>query len=851
VTRTDSVIRFIVSVLLWTVPPLLFACPDLEARPVSFGAVEGRVIDRESGKPIAGANVVLAGTRYGAASDTAGRYRIPAVPPGPYTIGVKVIGYEQAQANIIVYAWDTTRRDFALKVEPIPLEEVEKQATRTELEKEVQVSVQKLKGPELQLAGSAAQADLFRTIQALPAVAQVSDFSSELYVRGGSPDQNLVLLDGATIYNPFHFTGYFGAFNSLGIESAELFAGGYPARYGGRASSVLDIKNKVGDPEVYRGRFNADFLSASGLLEGPLPRGSFCISGRRSFKQYLNILNRSGIYGSEIPPYYFYDVQGKVVSRISESNRLVLSGYWADDFMEGYREEGQPPVFSERELRRKIRNILAQLDMPADWRSARAYTSYFMNIISTQQSKFALDAGWGNRAGSAAWQYFPSERFTLSLGAAASRFYSRLHVSDNTMYPGSFRFREGMEDRTLFGDLVWQPVKSVQVRSGFQAKRLDIDYLLKAPQEKLLPQLFPIEPDHVQLKARRRMEDKSAYLETAVDLSTELLASAGLRLTRYEVPDLGSGDVYSYNFLKYSHELRFFRPVSRWCLEPRLGLKYKLDGGNYFKLAWGIYHQNLFLIPLRSGSNIKVLNLWFPLDGKYSPLRADHYTLGYSRYLPNGFSVSADLYYKRLYHFLEQDESYVANEPDGCFREGTGRVAGLELLIRRRGQNAYGWLGYSLSHATLDLGDESHVLWFDQRHRLNLMLHWFSYDRKWQATLSWAYSSGLPYTKIIADCVTPDLQGDNEPAGIEGYKYLPVNMNGRKYAWRYPAYHRLDLSLKRLLVVRGFKVWASVWWVNLYNHRNIFLYRYRGAYTHPGRITMLPSVPFIGLEADF
>ncbi|MEO0077711.1 MAG: TonB-dependent receptor [candidate division WOR-3 bacterium] len=294
------------------------------------GAVSGFVRDASNGEPLAYANVYLEGTGLGAATSDKGYYYIGHVPPGSYELVASFVGYQTVRRRVTVGMSQTVKADIELGPGAIELGEVKVTADRARFEREVEVSVVRLDTRRLQLVPKVGgEVDLFRTIQSLPGVVATSDFSNRLYIRGGSPDQNLVLLDGITLYNPSHLFGMFSPFVPEAVSDVTLLAGGFPARYGSRLSSVLDVTTKEGNSKRLTGDASVSMLAAKAQLEGPIPRGSFLVAGRRTYLPDL-LLAAFDVKGIG---YYFYDVMGKVNYEPWPDSRFTLAGIGAEDVL--------------------------------------------------------------------------------------------------------------------------------------------------------------------------------------------------------------------------------------------------------------------------------------------------------------------------------------------------------------------------------------------------------------------------------------------------------------------------------------------------------------------------------------
>ena len=289
--------------------------------------ITGYVTDDRSGETLIAANVYIVETLQGATTNNSGYYTITDVLPGTYTLMASYIGYEDFERKVVVEVGKEYRIDVKLKEAVVQGREVLVEATAdSSLEKEKPIGVITVKPTFVREMPSVLEADLFRSLQMLPGIKAASDFSSSLYVRGGSPDQTLVLLDRTTVYNPSHFFGFFSTFNTDAIKDVQVFKGGYPAEYGGRLGAVIDIYNKDGNRNEFEGSATLGLLASRILLETPFKKGSAMFALRRSTLEPLLAALRQSI--DDIPDaFYFYDMNGKINYDPGPNDRLNLAFY--------------------------------------------------------------------------------------------------------------------------------------------------------------------------------------------------------------------------------------------------------------------------------------------------------------------------------------------------------------------------------------------------------------------------------------------------------------------------------------------------------------------------------------------
>ncbi|MFZ5517747.1 MAG: TonB-dependent receptor [Candidatus Zhuqueibacterota bacterium] len=382
------------------------------------GTIHGFVREKDSKEPIIMSNVWLKDTTIGTTTNMKGYYVLSSLQPGSYEICIRYIGYKPVSRTITIATGDDIELDVYLEPEALEIEEVVVSAERDKRELDVQTSQVTVSVPQIRAIPQVAEPDLFRSLQLLPGVATLSDFSAGLYVRGGSADQNLILLDHIDVYNPNHMFGFFSSFNTDAIKSVELIKGGFPAAYGGRLSSVLDVVNKEGNRQEFQGVARLSLLSATTTLEGPWKKGSWMVSGRRT---YLDIASK--IVDFDLP-YYFYDGHAKINFDIDKNNQASLSFYAGNDVLD----------------------------------------------LSRESTDIMLD--WGNKTFSAQWTHLFSSKMFSHFVFAGSRFDSDTEVKFDEI---SFGTTNQVRDLALKGSVTYSPSNRHYMDFGFETKYLNFD----------------------------------------------------------------------------------------------------------------------------------------------------------------------------------------------------------------------------------------------------------------------------------------------------------------------------------------------------------------------------------------
>ncbi|MDZ7345873.1 MAG: TonB-dependent receptor [candidate division KSB1 bacterium] len=736
---------------------VLFIAP-LFAATSNDGAVSGFVRDARNGEFMPYVNVFLDGTSLGTTTNDRGYFVINRIPAGQYTLVLSMIGYERKEEPIIVKPGETLKRNFLLTPQVIEVEEIIKTAERERFEREVQVSTTTISARQLSTLPSVAEADVFRTLQLLPGVVSRTDFSSQLYVRGGSPDQNLVLLDGVTVYNPFHLLGLFSMFNADAVKQIDFIAGGFPAEYGGRLSSVLSITNKEGNSQHFEGHANISLLSARAAVEGPLPRGSFLFSGRRT---YFDQVFKGTRYDF---PYYFYDLQGKINFDLNENHRLTLSGFFGDD----------------------------RLDYLLDSDEDITLDLYWL---------------WGNRTTSLYWRWVMHPNLYSETRLTRSKFNLELDLGLTNENTASLQLKNGIQDYSADLSFSFFGFKNHSFKFGLQQTFYDFLYSFTIDKTPLF--------DY-----HRRPYLSSLYVQDEWQ-SGRWSLRAGARIEHY-----------SYG--------------KRTTFSPRFGAKYRLTQNFALKSSLGIYHQ--FLTTSASDNqNYQFIDLWFPLLANFLPLRSEHRVLGLEWLLPFDLTMTLEGYYKTMHNLLELNEFGSAADETDDFFVGDGEAYGTEFMAKKSVGRVTGWTSYSFSVTRRRIGGLVYYPKHDRRHNINAALS-VDLGKNWLLGVVFSYGSGLPYTPVLGKYAHYEWDFARNQ-----YDYEVYNRLGKKNSYRYPDYHRLDISLRRPFEAFGVQCNPYLQIVNAYNRKNVFLYFWDHDANPSKQITipMFPVLPTFGIEFDF
>ena len=757
-----------------------------------LSSISGFVRDDTSGEPISYANVFLSNSTLGAATNQDGYFVISNIPVGKYEVNATMIGYGIFKQNIELSEGQPIRLDIRLNEEIIQTTEVLVTAERQKFERSMESSQISLDIREINSAPAFIEPDVFRTLQMLPGVQTTSDFSSALYVRGSTPDQNLIMLDGIAVYNPYHLGGIFSTFNTDAIKEADFHAGGFPARYGGRMGAILNVLNREGNTRKVKGSANISLISSKGLIEGPLPswrgmKGSWMISGRRTYFDTvidaLKIPIGQRIDGSDIYfqfPYYFYDYQVKINVDIDQDHRLTYSRFYGDDIVDFSFEE--------------------------------TLESSGTNVNVKSETGFGVKWPWGNHTNGLTWRWIIAPdlvaktffshsryRFDFELSAQDRNTYTYTDSTIELFSDVTFRAFDIIKDNTIETALTWQAAQDHTVTGGFQVKDVNFDLGLDisiATQDTSL--------DFSLLSLVNNTREIAIFAQDKWDFSEKLKFQFGLRSTHYNL-----------------HNNIYF--------DPRLSMKYHYSKDIAFKLNWGLYHQ--FLTTANNqDENLRLVELWLGIPKDKPASVAQHIISGLEYMSPKNIFYRLEVYHKDFDNLLtlkqENTNTVEGAESDSTtneFWDTKGNSHGIELLIKKSSGKLNGWVGYTYAR-TKYYTDPSgwHYPNFDRTHTLNIVGNIeLSQDLEFSAGLT--RSSGNPYTKILGRLYEweQDLYSNMVWYPYDSY------IVGEKNTERYDDYFRVDIGLTR----KGGNIFGQeydTYWqiMNLTQNLNILQYTY-------------------------
>ncbi|MFI5135379.1 MAG: TonB-dependent receptor domain-containing protein, partial [Chitinophagales bacterium] len=605
--------------------------------------ISGYVKDVSTGENLIAATIGVKGSATGTTANDYGFYSIT-LSQGTYTIAFSYLGYTEKDTAIQLN--QDLRINMNLKSQAQTIQEVVVTATDTKDENVKSSEMGKFDLPMEKIKNLPVifgEQDILKTIQLLPGVQSGGEGSTGFYVRGGGADQNLILLDEATVYNSSHLFGFFSVFNSDAILNATLYKEGMPAQYGGRISSVLDISMKEGNNQSFHGSGGIGLIASRLTLEGPIVKNkcSFIVSGRRTYVDVITepfISKSSPFYGSR---YYFYDLNAKVNYKFSDKDHLYLSGYFGRD------------------------------------------------VFTFKNQDIKLNIPWGNATTTLRWNHL----FTNKLFMNASAIYNDYNFAlDASQQFFEIKLISGIKDFNGKVDFDFFPSVKHHIQYGF-------DYTYHIFQ----PQSISGKSDTVTFSStvvKKYAHEFGVYAQDQWDITKKFQLNAGLRFSFFD--EVGPGTRYIYDSFTGratdSVKYKTGESIKTYSgLEPRLLLRYSINEVSSVKASFTINDQYVHLVA-ENGTTLPT-DIWVPSSYVVKPQIADQYSLGYFRnFLSNMFETSVEVYYKQLYNQIEYKEGYTPQPNEDLeqnFVFGTGDSYGIELYVNKKYGNLSGWIGYT------------------------------------------------------------------------------------------------------------------------------------------------------------
>ncbi|MEZ4884842.1 MAG: RNA polymerase sigma-70 factor [Chitinophagales bacterium] len=790
--------------------------------PTAKYTISGYIKDTESGEALIGATVYEPVSKKGTSTNVYGFYSLTLAAQSP-SLMVSYVGY--ATTLLQINLQKDVQQDIFL-ASNTELEEVVVEASESEHIQELdQMSSNKLYVKKIkELPVLMGEADVIKSIQLLPGVQSVNETASGLYVRGGSPDQNLMLLDGITIYNTNHLFGFVSIFDGDAINSVELIKGGFPARYGGRLSSILDVRLKEGNNQEVHGGVTLGLFSVKASVEGPIAKGksSFHLSTRGSLmnnKLAKTLINTGADTHIE---YGFYDMSLKANHQFSATNQLFFSGYLGED---KFYTEASPHLGVE--------------------------DTY--GIYHAIQPFWKTDLSWGNKLAALRWNSIINAKLFSNFTINYSNYnygFTNHYVSNTLEYNNSYvadiglRATSNIRDLSLKADFDYYPTPKNHLKWG-----IGYTHHIFTP----AIARFRDNQDHefeftedVGLK-RIPADDYYAYFEDNIQVSETFSLNAGIHLAGF-----------------ISDNTHYVSP------QPRLSARYLL--GEYSALKASFARMTQFVHMVHTPWLGLPSDLWIPSTSELRPKHSNQFAVGYVHRFPELFDLSIESYYKKfenLLDFRHNPNLWMHQELPNWEHElerGNGRAYGLELLLERKIGNTTGWIGYTLSKTDRQFDGinegERFPYEYDRRHDISMAL---TQQVSPQLSLGcvWVFATGNVTTLSFDETNSQFATGSSSKTTTPN-EHFDSNLERNNY--RLPPYHRLDLSINwqhSFFKNKWAKGTLKAGFYNIYNRENpAYINEFESISNTGGstedpkilglyEVNLLPRLPFITYGLEF
>lgn len=761
--------------------------------------ISGYIKDSLNGETLIGATIAVQGQTKGISSNLYGFYSIT-LDEGQYVLICTFVGYRIKAVSIDLHA--DTKINFDVLPKAYLAEEVVVSSKKRDANvKNAQMGKFTLPIEQIKsIPAFLGEVDLLKTIQFLPGVRNAGEGSAGIYVRGGGPDQNLILLDDAPVYNTGHLFGFFSIFNSDAIKNVTLIKGGMPAQYGGKLSSVLDVSMKEGNNQKLQVDGGIGLIASRLSIQGPLKKNksSFIVSGRRTYIDAIAkpfIKSGSQFKGSG---YYFYDLNAKVNYIFSDKDRLYLSGYFGRD------------VFD------------------------------FAN--NKQSLKFNIP--WGNATGTLRWNHV----FNNKLFGNTTAVYNNYNFTFNALQNDfQLKLESGIRDLSLKQDFDLYPYTGHKLKfGGIYTYHKFTPSVVSGKQDSTV-----FNPNNAQVKYAH---EAAVYLQDDWEISEKLKIHVGLRYSWFQ--QTGPYKIYQTDDNGNRIDSTVFgkgNAVKTYGgLEPRFTFRYALNDETSIK---GSVTRNLQYIHLVSNAGTTLpTDIWVPSTYKVKPQISWLYALGlFKNFKDNMYETSVEVYYKQMQNQIEYKEGYTPNSLDdteNSFAFGKGWSYGAEFFVNKTKGRLTGWVGYTLSWTwrkfpALNFG-EKYPAKYDRRNDMSVVAI-YELNKKWKLSASFVFGTGnaatLPQRFYIVN-------------GILTQEYSRIN------EYRLPAYHRLDFAAIMTPKKNIRRKWKSEWVFsvyNLYNRKNpYFVYFDQSGSPYNGtleiqakQVSLFPVIPAITWNVKF
>ena len=784
--------------------------------------VSGTITDQTSGETLIGATILDTRSGKGTTTNVNGRYTLT-LKGSEAVLRITFVGYEPIYDTISLSS--NTIRNYVLKPS-ITLSEIVVTAERVNSRESSQMSALEMPVEQLKAVPVLfGEADIIKAIQLLPGVQSGNEGTGGMYVRGGGPDQNLFLLDGIPLYNVNHLGGFFSAFNADAVKNVTLFKGSFPARFGGRLSSVLDVTTNNGNDKKIHGNISIGAISAKFNLEGPIikEKTTFCISARRTYADFIMrpIIRKlaTDIDGKTklVAGYYFYDANAKITHKFSDKSRLYATFYMGDD-----------DVYT----RIRTESSLAE-DQYLDFRN-----------------------NWGNTVGGLRWNYVLNPKLFMNLSLSYTGYSNRMIAAIEKL---AYITPDSVQQSTMNGDYI-SKIHDLTGRLDFSfipTPEHDIQFGTYYTNHTIIPSVASGSIDYfdqIQMDDPFRMEAK---LRDDTTRSHEIVAFAE--------DDWSINDIFKVNmglhFSSFGVEDTFYP-----SLQPRISGRALLGENLSVKVGYAYMSQYMHLLSTTSVS--LPTDLWVPSTKRIKPMTAQQVAAAVNYSIPLVVELSVEGYYKHMHNIIEYRDGATTFGSTAGWEDlvcvGDGWTYGVEFLAQRTFGRLTGWLAYTWSRTThlfnrpgqeLNNGNPFPAK-YDRRHDFSIVLTYKIND--WcDASATWVFSTGN--TATLAMQKYPVASDDPDAYDLNSNLSNTLSHVSSRNNFRMPNYHRADISVNfhRQFKRKNWHRTINVSVYNLYNKQNPYLtytsnqYSYRGYSKALMQLSIFPILPSVAYTLYF
>jgi hypothetical protein len=652
--------------------------------------VSGQIRDKSSGELLPGATVFVQPLKTGTVSNSYGFYSLT-LPRGVYRITYSFIGYQNRVITLNLQNDTVINGDLSILSRQLREVEIKSESARENI-RMPQMSVSKMSIKNIaEIPSFMGEVDLVKALQLLPGVKFVAEGSSGMSVRGGGPDQNLILLDEATVYNAGHLMGFFSVFNPDAVQSVKLYKGDLPAAYGGRLSSLVQVRMKEGNNKTFHFRGGIGLISTRLMAEGPIVKNkaSFMVSGRRTYADlFLKLSHDENLRQNRL---YFYDLNTKLNFSLNKNNHFFLSGYFGKD------------VF--------------------------------------KNNFFGMN--WGNATGTFRWNHLFNEKLFSNISVIISRFNYSLGLAEDN--PRAFVWKSALTDFTLKDNFDWFINPDNKLNFGFSVIYHDFfpGKITGTGKEAVIDQYAL--PDNYALES-------AAYISHEMTIG-QITLKYGFRISVFN--NLGPATIFHYNaqFVVTDSTVYSSRKIFHTAVgfEPRLGFVYRISANTSFKASYARNYQ--YVQQAQNSTAGNPMDIWFPASPNIKPQVSDQIAAGYYHNFHRGtYSFSSEVYYKWLHHaidFKDHANLLLNKYLDGELRVGRGFGYGLELMLKKNTGKLTGWASYTYSRSLRVISQinegKAYPSPYDRPHDFSLTLS-YRLNKAIRCSMSWVYLTGQPVT---------------------------------------------------------------------------------------------------------